>query len=114
VGVYGGYGDLFSLLALARRLPNLVLAVGNLWCVAPRLAREALINWIQGIPSNKILAFSGGTTMVEAVMACAQIAREQIATAIAEMVAVGALDEQDAPPVIRQIMFENAQAYFGF
>lgn len=72
------------------------------------------MSWIQGIPSSKLFAFSDGTTMVKAVMACAQIAREQIAATIAEMVAVGALDEQDASPVIRQIMFENAQGYFGF
>lgn len=32
--------SLFSLLALSRRLPNLVLAVGDLWCTAPRLARR--------------------------------------------------------------------------
>lgn len=113
VGVYGGYGNPFSLLSLARRLPNLVLALGDLWCSAPELARGALMGWLQGVPSTKLFAFSGGTTMVEAIMSSAQIAREHIATTIAEMVAVGALDEQDAPLVIHQVMFENAKAFFA-
>jgi hypothetical protein len=113
IGVYGGYGNAFSLLSQARRLPNLVLSLGDLWCSAPELARGALMGWLQGVPSSKIFAFSGGTTMVEAIMASAQIARGHIAATIAEMVAAGALDEQDASPVIHQIMFENAQTYFG-
>jgi hypothetical protein len=112
VGVYGGYGNAFSLLSLARRLPNLVLALGDLWCSAPELARGALMGWLQGVPSSKLFAFSGGTTMVEAIMSSAQIAREHIATTIAEMVAAGSLDEQDASLVIRQVMFENAKDYF--
>lgn len=113
VGVFAGYGNAFALLALARRLPNLVLALGDVWCTAPRLARDTLASWIQGVPSSKLFAFSGSTTVVEAVMACAKMAREQIATVIAELVAGGSLDEQDASLVIQRIMFKNAQAYFG-
>jgi hypothetical protein len=113
VGFYGGYGDSFTLLSLARRLPNLALALGALWGTAPRLAHATLTDWILGVPSSKLFAFSGNTTMVEAVMVYAKIAREQIAAVLAEMVADGSLDEQDAALVIKRIMFENAQSYFS-
>ncbi len=113
LAVYHGRGSAFSLLFLARTRPNLALALGDLWCVAPRLAQFTLQNWLLGVPSNKVFALSGNTTMVEAAVVCAQAARERLAALVAEMVTAGSLDESDGVAVIRRVLFENAQTYFA-
>ena len=113
VGVYDGRVEAFSLLTLARARPNVSLAMGDLWRIAPRLARQSLMIWIQGVPLCKLFAFSGNTTIVEAVCAQAWIAREQIATMFSEMVADGVLDEEDALLAMKRMLYETAREYFS-
>jgi hypothetical protein len=113
VGVYAGGVDAFSLLALGRTLPNVTLAIGDLWRTAPQLARQSLVGWLHGVPLNKVFAVSGGTTMVEAACVQAWIVREQMAAALSEMVAWGQLDEDDAHLAMERLLFKNAWEYFG-
>ena len=112
VGVYGGWGNPFSMMVLARTMPNLAVAVGDLWPVAPQLARQALRIWVQGVPLCKLFACSGNTTLVEALCVHTWLAREQVAALFAEMVAEGVLDEGDAHVAIRHLLYENALSYF--
>lgn len=111
VALYRG-GDPFPILSLACDRPHLVLGVGDLWRTMPSLARHVLRTWIQGLPWNRLLGLSGGTTTIEMVCAQAWIAREQTAAVLAEMIAHSELDEQDAATVIRHILGQNARQYF--
>jgi hypothetical protein len=105
-----GVPDPLALLALARICPNVSLAVGNAWRVAPDIARRALHIWLQGLPLQRILAWGGGTTMIEGVFAQASFVREQVALLLSEMVAAEELDEDDALSAMGHLLGRNALA----
>jgi hypothetical protein len=115
VAVYAGSRDWAGsstpdeLLMLARSRPNVNLALGEVWSVAPHRARGALRAWLQGVPSHRLFALGGGTTMVEAACVQALFVREQVAAVLAEMVADGDLDEGDAYRLLERLLFENAR-----
>ena len=109
VAVCADGADPFSLLSLSRSVPNVSLAMGDLWRTAPYLAGQALRAWIQGVPLAKIHAWAGDATMVEAVCAQALIVRERVADVLASMVADGDLDEPDAYRVIEETFIQNAR-----
>jgi hypothetical protein len=104
--------DAFPLSTLGRTVPNVSLALVDLWRVAPYVARQALRNWLNSVPLCKIFALGGNMTMVEAICVQALIAREQIALLLAEMVAGGELDEQDALLAMERVLGTNASSYF--
>jgi hypothetical protein len=104
--------DAFPLSTLGRTVPNISLALVDLWRVAPYVARQALRNWLHSVPLCKIFALGGNMTMVEAICVQALVAREQIALLLAEMVAGGELDEQDALLAMERVLCANAASYF--
>jgi hypothetical protein len=105
-------GDAIPLCVLGRTLSNVFLGLVGLWRVSSYMAREALRIWLHSVPSSKIFALGGDMTMVEAVTIQALIAREQIALLLAEMVASGELDEQDALLVMERVLYKNAQSCY--
>ena len=101
------------LCALGRELPNVTIALASVWCRVPHVARRVLRDWLNTVPLNKVFAVAGELTMVESVCIQALIAREQVALLLAEWVAEGELDEQDAFLVMDRVLYKNALTYFG-
>ena len=112
VGVCVGGVDPVSLAALARTLPNVALALVGVWRLAPQWSGQALRHWIHSVPLIKIFAFGGGMRLVETVCVQALVVREQIAVLLAEMVAAGELDEEDARWAMERLLHGNAEAFF--
>ena len=112
VGMCARGNDAFPLSVLGRTLPNVSLALVGLWRIAPYAAQHALRNWLHSVPLGKVFALGGNMTMVEAVYIQALVAREQTALLLAEMVANGGLDEQDALLAMDCVLCKNALAYF--
>jgi hypothetical protein len=110
-----GCGSLgaYAMLSLSRLAPNVSLAIGDLWRVAPYVARDTLRAWLQSVPLHKLFALGGEATLVEAACAQALIVREQIAALLAEMVTQGELDEGDALRAMHRLLSGNAVDYFG-
>jgi hypothetical protein len=100
------------LLTVARTAPNVTLALGDMWFVAPHIARQTLHAWLEAVPLHRLIAL-GNTTMVEAICAQAFIVREQVASVLAEMVAGGELDEEDARLAMVRLLSQNAVEAFG-
>lgn len=100
-------------LSAARGLPNVSLAMGDVWRTAPHAARRSLRLSLQGVPLTKLFAVGGNTAMVEAVCVQALMVREHTANVLAEMVAAGELDEGDAQLVMLRVLSRNAEDYFG-
>ena len=113
LGVWVGKGDAFSLGTLGRTLPNVALALVGVWRFAPVVTRQVLRNWVHGVPLKKVFALGGNMALVEAVCIQALVVREQIAVLLAEMVAAGELDEDDALLTMDRLLYKNAQEYFG-
>ena len=101
------------LLTVARTAPNVTLALGDMWFVAPHIARQTLHAWLEAVPLHRLIALGGNTTMVEAICAQAFIVREQVASVLAEMVAGGELDEEDARLAMVRLLSQNAVEVFG-
>lgn len=101
------------LLTVARTAPNVTLALGDMWFVAPHIARQTLHAWLEAVPLHRLIALGGNTTMVEAICAQAFIVREQVASVLAEMVAGGELDEEDARLAMVRLLSQNAVEAFG-
>lgn len=101
------------LLVVARTAPNITLALGDVWFVAPHIARQTLHAWLEAVPLHRLIALGGNTTMVEASCAQALIVREQVASVLAEMIAGGELDEDDARLAMARLLSQNAMETFG-
>jgi hypothetical protein len=113
VGVCRDVHTAQPLCALARRAANVNLALAGAWYRAPHVARRVLRDWISTVPLNKIFAVAGELTMVESVCVQALIVREQVALLLAERVAEGELNEQEAILVMDRVLYKNALTYFG-
>ncbi len=69
--------------------------------------------WIETIPSNKILGFGGDYRFVEGSYAHARMAREGVAQVLTEKVKEGYLSEEEALEMGRKILRNNAWELFG-
>jgi hypothetical protein len=112
VGMCAGFVDPGTVSVLGRTLPNVTLALVGVWRLAPQWSGQALRHWIHSVPLNKIFAFGGGMRLVETVCVQALVVRDQIAVLLAEMVAAGELDEEDARWAMVRLLHGNAEAYF--
>ena len=112
VGVCAGSVDPVSLAALGRTLPNVALALVGVWRLALQWSGQALRHWINSVPLIKIFAFGGGMRLVETACVQAMVVREQLAVLLAEMVAAGELDEEDAKWAMERLLHGNAEAFF--
>ena len=113
VAGYMGSVHAYALAMLARSLPNVSLALVEVWRFAPLLARQTLRDWIHCVPSRKIVALGGGMAVVENIAIQAKILREELASLFAEMVAAGELDENDALMVVERLLYRNALEDYG-
>jgi predicted TIM-barrel fold metal-dependent hydrolase len=96
----------------------IAMKYNNVWidsCWLPTLsytmARRAYQEWLDMVPSNKILWGADGTT-VESIYGATVLTRECLSEALAEKVLRGELREEDALRIGRQVMRENALSLF--
>ncbi len=76
---------------LAKYFPNVVLDMAWMHVISPELSLRALRAWIDLVPRNKILGFGGDYCVVEKVYGHLVLARQNIATVLAERVAASAM-----------------------
>jgi uncharacterized protein len=83
--------------------------VDTVWLptISPRMARRALHEWLEVMPSNRLL-WGSDCFNAETIYAATKINREVIAEVLAEKVDRGDLREPDALRIGRQILRDNA------
>ena len=97
---------------MAKQFPNLYLDMGWTHGISPELATRAVRAYVDMVPRNKVLGFGGDYCVVEKVYGHLVLARENIAGALAEKVADGALSEARARKWARAMLHDNAiEAY---
>lgn len=109
---HGGYPYTGEVAALAKNFRNVYVDMCWLHIISPTRAREALAEYLDTVPSNKILAFGGDYTFVEGVYGHSVIARENVARSLSDLVDQGALTVEDAQNLARQILRDNALNLF--
>ena len=109
---HGGYPYIGESSALAKMFPNVYLDLAWLHIVSPHAAREALSEWLDTVPANKILGFGGDYVFVEGTYGHSVIARDNVARVLSQKVEDGDLRVAEAVILAQRILRENAQTLF--
>ena len=105
---HGGYPFIGESSVLAKTFPNVYLDLAWLHLVSPHVAREALSEWIDTVPSNKILGFGGDYVFVEGSYGHSIIARENVSRVLIQKIENGELKFEQAKSLAKKILRENA------
>jgi predicted TIM-barrel fold metal-dependent hydrolase len=98
---------------LAKYFPNAWVDFAWAHLISPRIARRALAIYVDMVPRNKVLGFGGDYHVVEKVYGHLELARDNIARALADMVADGSLDPRGAIAWAGAILHDNPIAAYN-
>lgn len=108
---HGGYPWVGETGAIAMRHKNVWIDSCWLPALSNTMARRAYQEWLDIVPSNRIM-WGADCATAEAIYGATQFTRQCLAEALAEKVDRGELDEADALRIGRQILRENALELF--
>lgn len=109
--LHGGYPWVGETGAIATRHSNVWIDSVWLPTISFTMARRAYQEWLEVVPSNRIL-WGADAHHAEGVYGASVVTRRILAEALAEKVARGELREDHAVRICRQIMRENALELF--
>ena len=109
---HGSYPYIKELAAIAKNLPNVYADLSWLHIISPTSAKEALRDWLDTVPANKMLGFGGDYRFVEGIYAHSKMAREDIATVLREKINEGRFSEEEAKLIARMILRDNVLEVF--
>jgi len=109
---HGSYPYTGELAALAKNFQNVYVDMCWLHIISPHRARQALSEWLDTVPSNKILGFGGDYIFAEGVYGHQVMARENIARVLTEKVEEDYFTEQEATKLATMLLRENACKLF--
>jgi predicted TIM-barrel fold metal-dependent hydrolase len=109
---HGSYPYVGELATLAKNFQNVYIDMCWLHVISPHGARQALAEWLDTVPWNKIFGFGGDYAFVEGVYGHSVIARENIARTLAEKVEEGSFTEGQAVNVAQKLLRDNAHEFF--
>lgn len=108
---HGGYPWVGETAVIAQRFKNVYIDSNWLPQLSYTTARRAYQEWLDAVPSNRIL-WGADNTYPEGIYGATMTMRQCIAEALAEKVLRDELKEQDAHRIARQILRDNALELF--
>jgi len=109
---HGSYPYTGELAVLAKNFQNVYIDMCWLHVVSPYRARQALAEWLDTVPWNKLLGFGGDYLFAEGVYGHSVIARGNIAVVLTEKVEEGSLTEDQAVYLAQKLLRDNAYEVF--
>ena len=111
---HGNWPYMGDLLFVAKNYPNVALNLTWLYIIDPLYAQQLLERAVMTVPHSKIHAFGGDYTDIpERTLAHIKLARHVIAAALANLVDIGWLDEEQARSIAGQWFFDNPSRFFA-
>jgi len=110
---HGGYPYGGELAALAKSFRNIYLDMSWIYVISPSYAERYLHEWLETVPSNKIMAFGGDYHNVENAYGHSLMARAVVANVLIEKVRTGYLTEAEAKDIAQRILLTNVINVFG-
>ena len=107
-----GYPYLGEISALAKEFSNVYVDFCWAYIISPTASARALAEYLDTIPSNKILAFGGDFLYPELSYAHAKIARRVVAKVLAVKVEEGVCKEEEAVGLGKRMFFDNVASLF--
>ena len=109
---HGSYPYVGELAVLAKNFPNVYIDMCWLHIISPNGARQALTEWLDTVPWNKIFGFGGDYTFAEGVFGHSIIARENIAKVLTDKVEEGSFSKKQALILAQKLLRDNASNFF--
>jgi predicted TIM-barrel fold metal-dependent hydrolase len=97
---------------LAKNFPNVYIDMCWAHIVSPNASVQALVEWIDTVPLNKISAFGGDYLFVDGVYGHQYLAREDVAKALSLKVEEGLFGVDKAGEIARLLLYENPKRIF--
>lgn len=94
---------------LAKTFPNVYLNMSWIHIISPAAATSGLREWLQIVPSNKLIAFGDDLQYAELVCGHLKIARRNVSKALAEMIDDALIDQRAALELADFMFYENPQ-----
>ncbi len=98
---------------LAKNFPNVSIDMCWAHIISPAASRQALDDFLDAVPFNKILGFGGDYIFVDGIYGHLQLAKETISRVLADKVASGVMSIDQALRVAYNLLFANAQRVFS-
>lgn len=110
--LHGGLPYIEETGILAKYFDNVYVDMAWMHIISPELSIRALRTWVDMVPQNKIFGFGGDCSVVEKVYGHLQLAKANIARALAAKVEDGALTEEDAWEWIQALLYRNSRGVY--
>jgi predicted TIM-barrel fold metal-dependent hydrolase len=101
-----------ELTVLAKNFPNVFIDMCWAHIVSPNASVNALLEWFDAVPLNKISAFGGDYLFIDGVYGHLKLAQQDVAKALAIKVEEGLFDMEKAKEVANMLFFENPMNIF--
>ncbi len=108
-----GYPYQHTLSALAKMFPNVYIDMCWAHIISPTASVNALAEWIDAVPVNKISAFGGDYGFVDAIYGHQWMARQNVARSLARKVDEGVFDVSRACEIAYLLFIDNPVQLFG-
>ncbi|NLJ41087.1 MAG: amidohydrolase family protein [Clostridiales bacterium] len=107
-----GYPYQHVLSALAKNFPNVYIDMCWAHIISPYACVNALNEWIDSVPLNKIIAFGGDYMIIDAVYGHQYLARTDISKSLAHKVEEGVFDIDEAKRIAKMLFYGNPKRIF--
>jgi glucuronate isomerase len=104
---HGSYPYMAELSYLAKHYPNVYIDMCWMYIISPPASKIYLKEWLNTVPSNKIMGF-GGDCSVEWAAGHSKMAREIITEVLINMINEGSLSETEAIEIAERLLRKNA------
>lgn len=99
-------------LFIGKNYPNAYLDLCWAQAIDPLYCVELMKRAVMTVPHNKVFAFGADTNMIEWVAGYLALARDNVASALAELIDVGWLDMDEARQISADWFFNNPNEFF--
>lgn len=102
-----GYPYQNEITVLAKNFPNVYIDMCWAHIISPNASVNALLEWIDAVPINKISAFGGDYLFVDGVFGHQYLARENVARALSKKVSENLFDLTKAKEIGKMFFYDN-------
>ena len=102
-----------QLSALAKMFPNVYIDMCWAHIISPAACIEALCEWVDSVPLNKISAFGGDYCFVDGVYGHQALARRNVSVSLARKVDEGVFDVETAKKIAGLLFHDNPKRLFA-
>ena len=101
-----------TLCALAKNFSNVNIDMCWAHAISPRASVNALLDFLDSVPANKISAFGGDYLFVDGVFAHSLMARRNVSRALSIKVEDGSFDTDTAKEIAEMLLVKNPERIF--